>query len=338
LHRQIKAGVPATSGTAGATRPGPDAFGTDIYYVANMTDQPQAFDARFRVAGRQVEIWHPDSGAIEPAGYTIAGAQTTVPLRLAERESAFVVFRRPAAAPSRTIDRGAPSPLAAVDGAWDVAFPAGLGAPSHIRPATLEPWTASADEGVKHSSGTATYTKTIQASRDWFTPDRAVFLDLGRVGDIAEVSVNGRAPGQLWKAPYRVDVSAHLRPGDNQLEIKVTNQWTNRIAGDRLLPADKTILGPPAAERRGAGGSPPLPASGLIGPVTIQSQPLNRVADGPDGSIADIRVNYTEADAGRYTLPDQLKLAGGRPPPRRPCRCCSTSASRPTTWRWTTLA
>ena len=152
---------------------------------------------------------------------------------------------------------------------------------------------------MKYFSGTATYAKSVQASREWFAPDRAVFLDLGQVGDIAEVSVNGRALGQLWKAPYRVDVSAVLRPGDNQLEIKVTNEWKNRIAGDRLLPAGRKILAAPAGGRGGPGGQLPVPESGLIGPVTIQSQVLNRVADGPDGSVAIIPVNYLGASLSR---------------------------------------
>jgi hypothetical protein len=292
---------------------GDDSTAADIYYIANLTDRPQAFDARFRVAGRLVEIWRQDTGAIEPAGYVTSGESTTVPLRLAERESAFVVFRRPATASTRTVSRGDFATLATVGGTWAVAFPTGFGAPPRVTLSELESWTASTEEGVKYFSGTATYTTTFQASRDWFTPDRAVFLDLGRVGDIAEVRVNGRSLGQLWKAPYRVDVSAALRPGENQLEVRVTNEWTNRIAGDRLLPAEKKILGPPAAERRSAAGPAPLPESGLMGPVTILSQPLNRVADGPDGRIADITANYTEANAGGYTLPDPLKLADGRP-------------------------
>jgi len=320
LHRSVKSDPPAPAGGTGAARPAPDAGDTDIYYVANLTDRPQAFDARFRVAGRQVEIWHPDTGRIEPAGYAIDGGLTTVPLRLDERQLVFVVFRRPAAAPARTITRGDLATLATIDGAWDVAFPPNLGAPPRAQLATLQPWSAHADDGVTFFSGTATYTKTIQAPREWFTPDTAVFLDLGRVGDIAEVSVNGRALGQLWKAPYRIDVSAVLKPGDNQIEVKVTNQWTNRIAGDRPLEADKKILAPPPPGRGGAGGAggagmpaPPLPESGLVGPVTIRSQQLNRVADGPDGLVADIPANYTEARTGRHTLPDPLKPADGRP-------------------------
>src|SRR5262249_55205566 len=104
----------------------PDA---DIYYVANTTDRAANFDARFRVAGREAELWHPDTGAIEPADYTITGDRTVVPLRLAERESVFVVFRHAASAPSRTTAHPVVATLGAVDGPWAVRFPPNLGAP-----------------------------------------------------------------------------------------------------------------------------------------------------------------------------------------------------------------
>lgn len=245
----------------------------DIYYVANTTDRARDFEARFRVAGRQAEIWHPDTGAVEPADYTIAGEHTTVPLRLAERESVFVVFRGNATASSRTLPRPAVATLGGIDGPWAVSFPAGLGAPETIQLAKLESLTANTDDGVKYFSGTATYARSVNAPRDWFKPGAALILDLGRVGDIAEVSVNGQALGQLWKPPYQIDVTSALRPGDNRVEVKVTNQWTNRIAGDRASPAGKKVLseGPPGrgGGRGGFGGAAPLPESGLIGPVTM---------------------------------------------------------------------
>ena len=84
-------------------------------------------------------------------------------------------------------------------------------------------------------------------AREALTAGNVTLLDLGRVGDLADVSLNGRALGQLWKAPYRVDISSALQPGENHLEIKVTNQWTNRLAGDRTAPADKKILAPDTA-------------------------------------------------------------------------------------------
>lgn len=282
----------------------------DIYYVVNSTDQPREFDARFRVAGKEAELWHPDTGEIERTHYTIAGDRTTVPLRLAEREAVFVVFRKPATGwtASRTTDNA--TTLATIDGPWDVAFPEKLGAPPKIRLDKLESWTASADEGVKFFSGTATYTKAVTAPRGWFAADTGVFLDLGRVGDLAEISVNGRRLGTLWKAPWQIDVTGALKPGDNRLEIKVTNEWTNRVMGDRTLPPDRNLLGD-----HGPGFGPQLktpPESGLLGPVTFWGRPVDRVADAPDGKVANIPANYTEALAGDHPLPDPLVLADGR--------------------------
>ena len=51
--------------------------------------------------------------------------------------------------------------------------------------------------------------------------------------NLAEVSVNGKALGILWKAPFRVDVTGALKPGANTLEIRVTNLWVNRLIGDQ---------------------------------------------------------------------------------------------------------
>src|SRR5205807_2060250 len=90
----------------------------DIYYVANTTDRAREFEARFRVAGKEAEVWHPDTGAIEAAGYSIQGGRTTVPLELAEREAVFVVFRHPAKERARAVQRGTVTRLASIDGPW----------------------------------------------------------------------------------------------------------------------------------------------------------------------------------------------------------------------------
>lgn len=262
----------------------------DIYFVANQTDSTRNVEARFRVSGKSPEIWHPDTGSIEQAGYTIADGLTTVPLHLTQRESLFVVFRHAASAPSRAVANPVQRTLATVTGPWDLSFPQNLGAPAQIHLTKLESWPDDSREGVKYFSGTATYTKTLQAPQSWFHPGAKILLDLGTVKDIAEVSVNGRSLGELWKPPYQADVTGILRPGTNQLEIKITNEWTNRIIGDRLLPADKKILapagnpmggparpvrartGPPPGPRRGFSLVPDTPVeSGLIGPVTVLS-------------------------------------------------------------------
>jgi hypothetical protein len=136
-------------------------------------------------------------------------------------------------------------------------------------------WTDNADPDVKYFSGTATYTKDVRAAASWFRTGEHLYLDLGKVRDIAEVEVNGKPVGLVWAPPYRLDVTSALKPGMNRLQISVTNEWTNRIVGDRLLPPDQRVLdqagNPPA--RQGGGGpffGPREPVeSGLIGDVSL---------------------------------------------------------------------
>ncbi len=86
---------------------------------------------------------------------------------------------------------------------------------------------------MKYFSGTATYKRTIEAPAEWFATDAKMLLDLGSVENIAEVTVNGKSAGVLWKPPFRADVTGALKPGANTVEIKVTNLWANRLIGDQ---------------------------------------------------------------------------------------------------------
>jgi hypothetical protein len=249
-----------------------DILFSDIYFVANRSDKPQEIEMRFRAHGQEPEIWHPDTGATEGAAYTTMDDRTTVPLHLSARESVFVVFRRAALWPSRRVPTVNMTTLTTIDGPWSISFPPNLGAPASLQLTQLESLTANTEDGVKYFSGTATYAKTIRAPREWFRPGTEITLDLGTVYDLAEVSINGKTVGSLWKPPYALDVTQALKPGDNRLEIKVTNEWTNRIMGDRLAPADKKILNVPAPPPGApAASAAALPLSGLIGPVTLVS-------------------------------------------------------------------
>jgi hypothetical protein len=239
---------------------------SDVYWVSNPNVRAEVLDATFRAQGQAPELWHPDTGAIEPVSYSISDGRTTVPLRLEPRDAVFVVFRGGPAAPSRALPVPAEASLASLAGAWDVAFQLGRGAPAAIRLDSLISWSESSEQGVKYFSGTATYTKTIQAPPAWFKPGARLWLDLGDVKNIAEVSVNGRALGILWKPPFRVDVTSALKAGANALEIKVTNLWVNRLIGDQQPGVTKKYTYTAVEFYRA--DSPLLP-SGLIGPVRI---------------------------------------------------------------------
>src|SRR6185369_14081139 len=156
----------------------------DIYFVANNTDRKQDINARFRVSGKEAELWHADTGEIEPAEFSIADGRTTVPLHLAERESVFILFRRAASSPSRPLPGPTVTTLTTVDGPWTISFPSNLGAPPKITLQRLESWSANADDGVKYFSGTATYTKTVNVDRRWLQSGEKILLNLGTVNDL----------------------------------------------------------------------------------------------------------------------------------------------------------
>ena len=238
----------------------------EIYWVSNTNHRVETLEATFRVQGKAAELWHADTGVTEPASYRIDNGCTTVPLRLEPNDAVFVVFRRAAARPSRTLPQRVETSLTTVAGPWEVAFQANRGAPAQIGLNTLSSWSESSDAGVKYFSGTGTYVKTIEAPADWFKTGAKLWLDLGDVKNLAEVSVNGKPLGILWKTPFRVDVTSALKPGANSLEIKVTNLWVNRLIGDQQPDAAKKYTY--TAQQFYRADSPLLP-SGLLGPVQI---------------------------------------------------------------------
>jgi hypothetical protein len=130
-----------------------------------------------------------------------------------------------------------PSPLL-IEGPWDLTFPKGLGAPEHVALPQLISWSEHSNSEVKYFSGTATYHRKFEAPKTLLVPGRAFCLDLGRVAVIAQVKLNGRDLGILWKPPFCADITEVLRAGTNDLEVSVVNLWVNRLIGDEQLPDD----------------------------------------------------------------------------------------------------
>jgi hypothetical protein len=238
----------------------------EIYWVNNRKDRVEEIEASFRVQGKEAELWHPETGRTEPAAYAIAGGRTTVPLRLNPNEAVFVVFRKPAAAQSRVLPRQMQTNLATLDGAWDLQFQSGRGAPDKVTFDKLTSWTESADSGVKYFSGTANYTRTVNAPSEWFRSGARLWLDLGDVKNLAEVLLTGKSLGVIWKKPFRVDVTEALKPGANALEVKVTNLWVNRLVGDQQPNVTKKY---PYTTMPFYRADSPLLSSGLLGPVQL---------------------------------------------------------------------
>lgn len=203
-----------------------------------------------------------------PAFEALPSAGGRLALRVWE-PGVYVVRRSSGKAARLEIAEGARSePIA---GPWTLHFSPRWGGPETIVFDQLVDWTRRPEEGVKYYSGTATYVKAFELPRGLAAPGRAVFLDLGALKNLAEVTLNGRNLGVLWRPPWRVEVTGALRAGRNELRIAVTNLWANRLIGDTRLPADKRIA---TTTTNPYNPGSPLQESGLLGPVRIVSVPV----------------------------------------------------------------
>ena len=250
------------------------ADGRDIYFLTNRKARTETLDVTFRTSGRRPELWDANTGAVTPLSYREVNGRTVVPMTLGPLDSAFVVFDEPATASSETVGVPHTSVHGTIDGSWDLRFPPDLGAPAEITMPALTSWSANALPGVRYFSGTATYSHALDLPADWSQPGRRIIVDLGEVHEVAQVIVNGRDLGILWKPPFRADITDALGQGGNRIEIRVTNLWPNRLIGDLRPDGGKKITwteySPIFAGLQWKADSQLLP-SGLLGPVRIEA-------------------------------------------------------------------
>jgi hypothetical protein len=185
----------------------------------------------------------------------------------------FVVFAAPTrAAPS--VRNSLEQAVLELQGPWHVRFADRIETAIELTLDRLASWTEQSSEDVKYYSGTALYEAEFDWSRDLMEWSRRASLDLGVVHDLVEVRLNGVDMGVLWKPPFRVAITGALRPGQNRLELAVTNTWRNRIIGDYGKPDSerKTFVVPrlrKGKEWLPGGPGTELSPAGLLGPVRI---------------------------------------------------------------------
>lgn len=160
-----------------------------------------------------------------------SGAVGFVPLRLQRRETRVLIVDPHGASPARS--GAAPPPPGEAAGAqpvvtlelagpWRVRSPEGTPVPVPV------PGDWAALDGWELYSGTLRYETEVELEE---APGR-VQIDLGTVGDVAEVWVNGAWAGVCMWAPYVLETDGRLwRAGSNHLEIAVTNSAANRYEG-----------------------------------------------------------------------------------------------------------
>jgi hypothetical protein len=209
---------------------------SDIYFVANRTNDFQKTTCTFRATG-EPEIWIATTGETRKVThYNVDNGLTTIPMEFFPYESFFVTFSGKEAKPG-TNQKASNFPVFSevktIDGVWDVSFNPKFGGPENIQFDKLVDWTSHELRGIQYYSGIATYKKSFEMGE---LPKNPYYIDLGVVNDIARVKLNGKDVGVIWCAPWRIDISDALKQGSNELEIEVANRWINRLLGDRQEP------------------------------------------------------------------------------------------------------
>ena len=159
-----------------------------------------------------------------------------------------------------------------LDNDWHVYFGGVQDTPESIEMPTLRSLTESDDAQIRYFSGTAVYTRDFDVKG--YNKRATYRLDLGGVGCMAEVYLNGQMLGTLWKAPYAIDITPALKKKGNKLEVRVTNLWANRVIGDKQ-PDKKKRYAWASYNNAFRASSKPLPA-GLLGGVRLLCTPAGK--------------------------------------------------------------
>ncbi|MCF0172790.1 MAG: hypothetical protein HUJ91_03550, partial [Bacteroidales bacterium] len=236
----------------------------EIYWLSNPTEEKIETDISLRCCGYMPMLWRAEDGSGLPLAYCGKEGRTSFHLALEAHDAVFVVLVRKAGgcedAAGYAMDEEAVHKTSKqVDGPWKVLFHSPVYESFEREFSRLADFSqVEGDDDVRYFSGCAAYSKTIDC--DGFRT-----LDLGKVYGIAELLVNGESRGIQWHAPYRFDLNG-LPAGENNIEIRITTPWRNRLIGDRQPGRDgvRTFCSNTAITAES-----PLVPSGLLGPVVL---------------------------------------------------------------------
>ena len=247
----------------------------DVYFLSNQSDAKISFDASFRIEGMRPSLWNPTDGTSRDLPqYKMDGLYTKVPLQLEPAESAFVVFSKNG---EGLKDIGIKNYeeltlLQDISKNWSVRLKNDqLKIDKEFELDRLQDLSQLEDETSKYFSGKIIYRTNFEFENE-FKSDK-IFLDLGKVGVIAHVKLNGKKIGGLWTAPWKLNISGHLKNGNNSLEIEVANLWVNQLVKD--ASKDKKQRETWMLIDHSYDKNSPLPPSGLIGTVMLMKEHTN---------------------------------------------------------------
>jgi hypothetical protein len=218
--------------------------GREIYFVSNRMDQPVEDVCLFRDGTEKAELWDAVTGEIRLLQYlSKTELGISIKIKLDPSQSFFVIFDKsdqPISEKVATlVNFTSEIPVMTLEGPWTVAFDTTWGGPEKVIFESLTDWTKRPEEGIRHYSGIATYSKKFDLPESSASlKESELFLNLGLVKVMARVRLNGRDLGVIWTNPWQVNISDAVRKKGNELEIEVVNLWANRLIGDESRPDD----------------------------------------------------------------------------------------------------
>lgn len=229
--------------------------GAHFFWLVNNTESPQSAVVKLWDIQGSVSLWDCETGQCNSVTSEANGNGRSLELRFDPLQAYWLVVDpksrkqfEPLKRPEKLIEK------VEIQGSWRIYYdPEGQ---PELKPVWEIPHVLSTYPGLesvlvewgnlpemnKRFTGFLDYTVTCEISR----LTAKMYLDLGRVHDIAEVWVNGKSVGKRLWMPYRFEIGRQLKTGTNTLHVRVGNRIDNYYY------------------------SKPIP-SGLLGPVQIVS-------------------------------------------------------------------
>ena len=88
------------------------------------------------------------------------------------------------------------------------------------------------DPRIKHYSGAVTYRTSAVLPEGFIRAGRRVLIRIPAFGSTAQLSINGHTLETIWDPAAITDITPWVHTGTNELVIRVTNPWRNRLIGD----------------------------------------------------------------------------------------------------------
>jgi hypothetical protein len=253
----------------------------DLYFLANTANVPLHIDVRFRSRYTDGEWLNADTGTS-----SMVSVASPLTLDLAPYESRLLLLHR-GMNPLGTAMSSRPKEVVVKDLGRDWQLHFELTGHEESMP-DLATWTSKKE--TQFYSGAVTYRKsfvspslekktrlllnfgegrpTVESAASEDHPGMHAELE-APVRDAAIVYVNGKVAGSLWHPPYEIDITSLIKPGSNDLEVRVANTAINEMAGE--AQPDYRLLWLRYGERftpQDMENLAPLP-SGVLGPVRL---------------------------------------------------------------------